>query len=128
MSIAKIEDGVVVQIDHTTNTLSPGWVLCDFSTVCGMLYANGVFTNPPTPPPPVPQAVEPRKFRRALRIANLHADAMAYIATLSPEEQDDFEYAVEIRIDNPTVLGAVAALNKTQADLEALFVLASQQP
>lgn len=89
---------------------------------------NGSEFIPPPPPSQVPVAVEPRKFRRALRIAGLHDQVMAYIATRPPVEQDDFEYAISIRRDNPTILAGAAAIEKTAAEIDALFTLAQAQP
>lgn len=46
MSVAKIQGGVVVQVDRTTDEASEGWLAVGAHVVCGMLYANGEFSAP----------------------------------------------------------------------------------
>jgi hypothetical protein len=46
MSIAKVENGVVVQVDRTTDEAPDGWVACGYGVACGMTYTNGVFAAP----------------------------------------------------------------------------------
>lgn len=46
MTIAKIENGVVVQIDRTTNDAPAGWVECPNGVVVGQIKNGSIFENP----------------------------------------------------------------------------------
>lgn len=82
-----------------------------------------VFEVTDQPPPTVPEAISPLQARKALRIAGLKAAVDAYIATLPEEDQEAWEYAVEVRRDNPIILSGAAALGISQAQLDDLFLL-----
>lgn len=72
----------------------------------------------------VPQSVAPNNARKAIRAAGLKPAVDAWLATQSEDVQDDWEYAVEIRRDSPTVEAAQIALGLTDAQMDALFVSA----
>lgn len=83
-------------------------------------------TQPYTPTPaPVPFAVTPLQMRRALRSLGLTASINAYVTSLGEEAQEAWEYATEIRRDDPLVGAAAAALDKTSDELDAIFSLAA---
>ena len=63
MPIAKIEAGRVVQIDRTTDFLTPGWIVCADTVVCGMEFDGSNFSLP---------AVDARAVARA-EISRLEA-------------------------------------------------------
>jgi hypothetical protein len=46
MGLAKIEAGIVAQIDRTSDAPRAGWILCGDDIVPGYLYAGGVFSAP----------------------------------------------------------------------------------
>jgi hypothetical protein len=48
-----------------------------------------------------------------------------YVATLTEEDREAWEYATEVRRSSPFVAAAGAALGKTEADLDDLFRLAA---
>lgn len=70
--------------------------------------------------PIVPQTITPLQARKALRQAGVFEQVQAYVATLTPAEQDEWEYALEIRRDNAILVAGAAALS---LDLDELFVL-----
>jgi hypothetical protein len=76
-------------------------------------------------PAPVPISVTPLQMRKALRMTGLKAQADAYLATLDEQAQEAWEYAIEIRIDDPFIEGARVALGMTEAEANDLFRLAA---
>lgn len=74
---------------------------------------------------PVPGTVTPLQMRRALRATGLKATVDAALAASSEEVREEWEYATAILRDNATLEAMGHALGKTDADLDALFVLAA---
>lgn len=74
---------------------------------------------------PVPQAISPLQARRALRATGLKEAVDAYVATLPEEDQETWEYAVEVRRDNAIIAAGAAALVPplSSADVDNLFRL-----
>lgn len=50
MSIAKIDFGIVTQVDRTTDVAPPGWHVCGELVACGMLFDGVTFTAPSADP------------------------------------------------------------------------------
>jgi hypothetical protein len=72
--------------------------------------------------------VSPLQARLALRAAGLLEAVEAWLATQPPAIRDAWEYAIEVRRDDTLVVGpAVAALSLTEAQLDALFIDASER-
>jgi hypothetical protein len=78
-----------------------------------------------TPPIPVSSSVSPLQMRKALRQIGLKAQTDAYITTLDEEEQEAWEYATIIMIDDPFIEGARVALGMSEAQRDDLFKLAA---
>lgn len=80
------------------------------------------------PPPVVPDAVTMRQARRALLGAGLLSQVNAAIASLpSPQKEAaaiDWEYAQEVERHNGLVPAMAQALGMTDAQLDALFIVA----
>lgn len=74
---------------------------------------------------PVPFSVTPLQIRKALRQVGLKAAVDSYLATLPEEVAEEWEYALEVRRDNPTLLAAADALGMTEAQADDLFRLAA---
>lgn len=72
----------------------------------------------------VPFSVTPLQIRKALRQVGLKAAVDGYLATLPEEVAEEWEYALEVRRDNPTILAAADALGMTEAQADDLFRLA----
>lgn len=75
------------------------------------------------PPPGVPDAISPLQARRALRAAGLKSWVDAYVATLSEEEQEAWEYAVEVRRNNAIIAAGAAVMGMTEQQIDNLFIL-----
>ena len=80
-------------------------------------------------PPPildrVPNSVSPLQIRKALRQIGIKSAVDAYVAMLDEEEQEAWEYCIEVYRNNPILIAGAAALNKTEADIDDLFRLAA---
>lgn len=74
---------------------------------------------------PVVSVVTPRQFKLALLAADLLDNIEAAIAESSDRAlKINWEYATEFRRDNPFVTQMAQAINKTDTEVDALFVLA----
>lgn len=71
----------------------------------------------------VPDAISPLQARRALRASGIKATVDAYVATLSEEEQETWEYAIEVRRNNAIIAAGAAALGMTEQQIDNLFIL-----
>lgn len=76
--------------------------------------------------PAVPQSITPLQARKALRAAGLYDAVAAFVATLTPAEQDEWEYALEVRRDNATIAAGAAALELTEQQVDDLFIAGAQ--
>jgi len=79
----------------------------------------------PQPVAPVPQSVSPWQMRRALNQLGLRAMVEAAVAAGDQDARDGWDYALEIRRDNPLLAGMASALGMTNAQLDDLFRLAA---
>jgi hypothetical protein len=73
----------------------------------------------------VPQSVTPWQMRRALNQLGLRATVESAVAAGDQDARDGWEFALEIRRDNPLLAGMAAALGMTDAQLDDLFRLAA---
>lgn len=120
---AIIDGGVVVNIAIADAALEDNWVPGDDAAI-GDLYVAGAFVRPQTTAP-VPEAVTPVQFRRALRRAGLYNAVAAYVATQDADTQDAWEYAVSIPRTDPLVAQAAAGLGQSDDEVDDLFRLAA---
>lgn len=120
---AIIDGGVVVNIAIADAALEDNWVPGDDAAI-GDLYVAGSFVGPQTTAP-VPEAVTPVQFRRALRRASLYDAVAAYVATQDADTQDAWEYAVSIPRDDALVARAAAELGQSDEQVDDLFRLAA---
>lgn len=79
----------------------------------------------PVRPDPIPASVTPWQMRRALNQLGLRAAVEAAVASADQDTKDGWDYALEIRRDNPLIAGMGAALGMTEAQLDDLFRLAA---
>lgn len=130
MRFAIIENDLVVNITEADKEygLLSGWVEAESAGI-GWLYADGVFSAPPAPPPVVPSIVSMRQARLALLQAGKLDDVDAAIAALpSPAKeaaQIEWEYAIEVKRDSQLVTQLAPALGLDDAALDALFIAAA---
>lgn len=73
----------------------------------------------------VPVSVSPLQIRKALRQIGLNNAVMEFIKTAPVEVQEAWEYAIEIRRDDPFILAAAVSLQQSEAQIDNLFRLAS---
>lgn len=73
----------------------------------------------------LPAPVTPLQIRRALRASGLRDSVEAAAQTAGPEVMDAWDYALEIRRDNPLLVSMAAQLGMTGDQLDDLFSLAS---
>ncbi|CAO3457235.1 hypothetical protein [Azospirillum argentinense] len=120
-------EGYVLRLpDNAVIPSDPGNV--DFQNYLIWLAAGNL--PAPVPPQPddpttVPVTVTPLQARKALRAAGLKAATDAFIATLPEEEQEEWDYAIEIRRDNAIIAKAAAHLGLDDDRIDALFRRAS---
>lgn len=79
----------------------------------------------PEQPNLVPQSVTPLQFRRALNQLNMRTAIENYVNTLDEDSKDAWQYATIFERNNIIITSAAAALNKTSAEVDDLFRLAS---
>ena len=91
---------------------------------------TGVFV-PPTPaqiPATVPQSISMLDARLTMIGAGWMAGVKSYLAAIpgidGEQAREYFEYALTMRRDHPLVRGIPAALGKTEAEVDALFIAA----
>jgi len=79
---------------------------------------------PPEPDPPgVPQTITPLQARKALRAAGLHGAVTAYVASLPEDQQEEWEYAIEVRRDNLIIAAGAVMLELSDEQVDDLFRL-----
>lgn len=76
-------------------------------------------------PEPKPQVVSPWQMRRALNQLGLRAAVEGAIVNADQDTKDGWEYASEIRRDNPLIIGMATALGLGDAELDHLFLTAA---
>jgi hypothetical protein len=82
---------------------------------------------PPPEPPPVPRSVTPLQARRALRAAGLMPAVEAALAEADDDARDAWEYAIEVRRDDPLLAALAAQVGLTTAQVDDLFRDAAQR-
>jgi hypothetical protein len=80
----------------------------------------------PVLPPTVPQVVTIRQARLALLAADLLDDIDAAVAVSGRAAQIEWEYATEVRRDHPLIAAMQAAKGLSDADVDQLFLTASE--
>ena len=122
MRYAVINNGNVVNvIEAPEGFVLDGYALVP-SDIAGPSWTYDGEFHPPAPEPvPVPLSITPLQARRALRAAGLLGAVNGAVASADPDIQDAWEYAIEVRRDNPIIAGMAASLGLTEAQLDDLF-------
>jgi hypothetical protein len=124
-----VENNIVsnmVEVDEVS-----GWLPSDGATLhdpiegvgIGWLFDGSNFIAPAPAVVPVPQSITPLQARKALRALGLHAQVVAYVATLSDEAQEDWEYCITVERLNGLVVTAATALGMSEPQIDDLFRL-----
>lgn len=135
MLYAKSTRGFYDPIIHAEN-IPPDAVEIDAETYNALLtgQASGQEIAPnaegrpvlSTPPPVTATAsVSPWQIRKAINSVGLRADVESAIKLADIEMQDAWQYALEFRRDNPLVANLSRLLDKSDAEIDALFELAA---
>jgi len=69
--------------------------------------------------------VTPRQIRLALTQVGLRTMVEEYVAGASQDVKDSWEFSISFERNHPFILDCAAALNKTDAEIDALFTLAA---
>lgn len=82
--------------------------------------------TPYTPPPPIiPQSVTPRQARLAIDSAGLTAQVEAAVTAAGAAAKITWDYALEIKRDDPLLDQLAQALKLTSDQLDQLFITAA---
>jgi len=102
-------------------------VASDDSTDAATIEARiaAFVANPPAVTAPVPAEVTPLQMRRALNTAGLRGTVENAVALADQDARDAWEFASVIRRDDPILAAMSAALGKTPAEIDGLFILAA---
>lgn len=84
-----------------------------------------LWANPYTPPAPPPSPVTPLQIRRALNAAGLRSQVEAALVAAPQDARDAWDYATEIKRDDPTLDAMAAALGLSPTQIDGLFILAA---
>lgn len=125
-NFAIVENGVVVNVIVADADFAAeiGAIPCSNAGV-GWSHVGGVFSAPPAPPPHVPQAVTRGQFILALLQLNLLDAVETAVAAASRTIQVNYAERVEFNRSHPLIQEMAFALGKTDAEVDALFVLAA---
>ena len=124
MRYALLSSGVVANtVEQDALPTIPGeWVVCP-DGVGPRFLLDG--TNWIAPAAQVPQSVTPRQFRQALTRTGLRSGVEAFVASADQDTKDWYEYSNAFERSNPVLIASGHGLGKTDAEIDALFVLAA---
>ena len=74
----------------------------------------------------VPESVGPLQIRRAIRQLGMMGQMKSFLKTADEEIVEAWEYATEFKRRDHLILQAQQQLNKTDSELDQLFILASE--
>lgn len=119
VDFAVADEGYVAPAGLATFPIVPGAAI-------GGTYVGGIYTPPPpAAKPAAPEIVSARQARLALLRAGLLDAVETAVAGMSAEVRLTWEYAVEIRRDDPLLVNLATMLGLTEAQIDDLFLLAA---
>lgn len=74
---------------------------------------------------PLPLVVTPRQIRLALTEMGLRQAVEDYVAAQDQTVKDSWEFSTQFERNHPLIIAAAQALDKTEAEVDALFALAA---
>lgn len=125
MKAHQIQNGVVINtIEVDSLDFLPGLIEATEGGI-GWTWDGEKFFAPPAPTSPVPQVVSRAQFILALLRLDLLDDVEAAIATADRATQINYKERLEFDRGYPLIATMAAVLGKTDAEIDALFVLAA---
>jgi len=97
----------------------------DNATAEQISAGEAIFSSFDWQAPPVPQVVSPLQARRALRQFGLLETVNTGLSQMSEEDQEAWEYATEVRRNDPVLTQVSQGLNLTETQLDDFFKLAA---
>lgn len=95
-------------------------VSVSFARVSGVVIQVAVTERIPSPP----LSASARQLRLAMNALGLRDEIEEYVASQSRDVQDSWQWTTEFDRHHPFVVGCGEQLNKTDAEVDALFLLA----
>jgi hypothetical protein len=140
-----IKNGAVANRTTFDTTMPTGWAtpgdtwVADENAQIGWMYANGVFTAPAVPPPPLPSTnpndypLRPDQFFAMLDIAGLTASVNAAIDAISDPTakaiaKAKFNHTQVFNRSNPLFETLKAGVGVTDAQIDAMWMQAKDIP
>jgi hypothetical protein len=84
-----------------------------------------LWATPYTPPTPPPSPVTPLQIRRALNSSGMREMVEAALLAAPQDARDAWDYATEVKRDDPTLTAMGAALGLAPTQIDNLFTLAA---
>ena len=103
------------------------WVNSPAEVQPGWSYSDGQFIHPieeTTPDPRTIMTCGALQFRKALRQLGKMDAVKSYVEQADEETQEAWEYATEFKRLDPFIVGGMAALGVSDAEVDAVFELA----
>ena len=125
MKFALIESGIVTQLDFTRTESGDGWVEAPDAVAPGYLFDGETWTAP-TVPPVVPMAVSSRQFKLQLLADGLLDAVDTFVSGQDRATRIAYEYSGRFERSSPMMQAGFAALGKTNEEIDAFFMAASQ--
>ena len=125
MKAHQIQNGVVVNtIEVDSLDFLPDLIEATEGGI-GWMWDGETLTQPPAPPTPIPQVVSRAKFILALLELDLLDEVEAAIAAADRATQINYKERLEFDRNYPLIATMAAVMGKTDAEIDALFVLAA---
>jgi hypothetical protein len=125
-----ITGGIVANtIEVESLDFLPGLIAATEGTI-GDLYANGVFSKPPTQPTAVPYSVTRRQAKHALLLAGLLGNVQPALDAIADPVQKtimqiEWDDSQEFERNRPSLIAIGTALGLDSTELDDLFITAS---
>jgi hypothetical protein len=119
----------IIETDIPDDKISAGWTLT-FDADADTVTRTHTLANKPAPP--VPDVISMRQARLVLLSQGLLAQVDATIAAMDEPARSaaliEWEYATELRRDNPLVVAMQGAMDLTDEQVDAMFTAGSAIP
>lgn len=121
---AIVENNIVVNRTQAESPMADNWIESGIARV-GDFWDGESFTAPPAPLPSIPKVVSRAQFILALLEIGLLDEVEAVIEQADRATQINYRERLEFERDFPLISTMAAVLGKTDAEIDALFLLAA---